>query len=137
MWVTIVLLILPVSLLTHRFDTPNLLSFFGQFFYPPFWFLQALLIFYFLGYYLIKSYSTRKIVITFLVLSAAYTICYVTCVDLSIYSTEDAPFGYFVSVMTFVFGIFLAKNNSRISYKGITDTLFLHWQFLLSMGINI
>jgi peptidoglycan/LPS O-acetylase OafA/YrhL len=133
-WAVIILLLFPKAVFYKSFNIENILSFLGQFFYPPFWFLQALLIFYILGYPLIKNYSTKKMFITFSILSIVYCIYYLTYVNLSVFSIEDGFISYLSNFLSFLFGIFLAKNNSKISYKGFVEVVFLFISIFIIYG---
>jgi len=133
-WVTIFLLYIPVNLFfTNKIsiDTFNILESACILFYPPYWFLQALLIFYCIGFFLISAYSYKKIISTFLILLLLYIYYYFNYLDLSIFRIENEPFVYIKDLLTFIFGIFLAKNNKKINYSGPTDFLILFSSIIL------
>ena len=82
-WTVVILLTLPYKIYMDAFDLKNLLIFFGNFFYPPFWFLQALMLFYILIYFIIKKYNVRKIYYWLFAVSVLYAFTYLNFLDLS------------------------------------------------------
>lgn len=60
-WVVVVFLTFPYKLYMNALSSKDVLTFLGNFFYPPFWFLQALMIFYVIGFFIIKKYNIRKV----------------------------------------------------------------------------
>jgi peptidoglycan/LPS O-acetylase OafA/YrhL len=61
-WVVVIILTLPFKLHTNALSAKDVLTFAGNFFYPSFWFLQALMIFYFIGFFIIKKYNVEKFI---------------------------------------------------------------------------
>lgn len=130
-WIVVILLTLPYKIYMDAFDLKNLLLFFGNFFYPPFWFLQALMLFYILIYFIIKKYNVRKIYYWLFAVSVLYAFIYLNFLDLSKWCIEDDPFQYLFYLVIFIFGVFLAARNDKIKYSGIQD-----WGlFFLTVGI--
>jgi len=121
--IMIISLILPYQLFMNTFDFRNFLAFFGNFFYPPFWFIEAIMIYYFLTFWIIKEYSDRKIYFMLFLLTILYAIIYLSCLDLSKWSIETQynSFRYLFYYMIFIFGIFIGDRNNRIQYAGIQD----------------
>lgn len=121
-WIVLILLTLPYKLYINALHIDDILTFFGYFFYPPFWFLQVLMIFYFPIFIIIKKYNIRIIYSIIIALSALYAIIYVNYLDLSIWCIEDnlliKCICYF---MLFVFGIYLADKKNTIRYSGFPD----------------
>jgi peptidoglycan/LPS O-acetylase OafA/YrhL len=121
-WIVLILLTLPYKLYINAFDIDNILTFFGYFFYPPFWFLQLLMIFYFAIFLIIKKYSIRKFYCILIALSALYAFIYLNYLDLSIWCIEDNIFTKFICCfMLFVFGVYLADRKDTIQYSGLQD----------------
>lgn len=126
-WIVLIILTFPYKIYIHTFDLKKLLLFCGDFFYPPFWFLQALMIFYVVIYFIIKKYNVRKIYYWLFALSVLYAFCYLTYLDLSIWCIEDDPFQYIFYLIIFIFGVLLADRNDKIRYSGLQD-----WGLLFS-----
>jgi hypothetical protein len=133
-WIVLIILTFPYKIYINMFDVKNLLLFFGNFFYPPFWFLQALMIFYVIIYFIIKKYNVRKIYYLLFALSVLYAFCYLNYLDLSKWCIEDDPFQYLFYLMIFIFGVFLADRNDKIKYSGIQDWGLLFLSVVIIYG---
>ena len=133
-WIVLIILTLPFKIYMNAFDLKNLLLFFGNFFYPPFWFLQALMIFYVVIYFIIKKYNVRKIYYWLFALSVLYAFCYLYYLDLSKWCIEDDPFQYIFYLMIFIFGVFLAERNDKIQYSGLQDWGLLFLSIFIIYG---
>lgn len=126
-WVVILIIMLPIKVYFNDIQYENILSILGLFFYPPFWFLQAILVFYFIIYWIINDYNPRKLILAMCVTLTIYGIQYVSYIDLftSRYLIDKAPYClplyFFVSLL----GIIIAENKARIEYAGSRDLLFL------------
>ena len=131
-WIVIVLLLLPIQVYTSKIGGYNLLSFLGNFFYPPFWFVQALMCFYLIGYFIMRNYSDRKTALFAAALMAIYGLFYVSFIDLSVFSVETLPIDQFFYLGVFTFGIFLGSRNDEIKYGGIGDFILA---FLILLAI--
>jgi peptidoglycan/LPS O-acetylase OafA/YrhL len=126
-WIVLMLLTLPFKLYTNALDENNFLTFLGYFFYPPFWFLQLLLIYYLLTFPLIKKNNTKYIHYLTIPLILMYTFVYLFRIDLSVWSIEDSIFMQTIFYfMIFLFGACLAEKQDNIRYSGLQD-----WGFLL------
>ena len=79
------------------------------------------MILYFVGYFLIRNYSSRKILFLLSALSILYAVTYLTCLDLWVRCVEDDPFQYIFYCAVFIFGILLADWNDAITYAGLRD----------------
>jgi peptidoglycan/LPS O-acetylase OafA/YrhL len=142
-WIVLIILTFPFKLYMNALDIKNILVFLGNFFYPPFWFLQILMLYYFLIFFIIKKFSIRKIYYCLFALSVLYAFIYINYLDLTKWSIEDDPFQYMFYLMIFIFGVFLADRNDAIRYSGIQDwgLLFLSvfiiytHKFLMLKGI--
>ena len=121
-WVVLIALTLPYKLYMKAFDINNILTFLGNFFYPPFWFLQAIMIFYFAIFFIIKKCNLRKIYCLFFLLSASYAIIYLNYLDLSVWCIEeDLRIKLIFYFMIFLFGTIIAVRNDTIRYSGFRD----------------
>ncbi len=142
-WIVLIILTLPYKLYMNAFDIKNILVFCGNFFYPPFWFLQVLMIYYCLMFFIVKHYRVRKVYYWLFSLSVLYAFVYLNYLDLSEWTVEDDPFQYIFYLMIFMFGAFLADRNDTIRYSGILDwgvlclTVFIIYthKFLMLKGI--
>jgi peptidoglycan/LPS O-acetylase OafA/YrhL len=134
-WIVLVILTLPYKLYMNALDTDNILTFLGYFFYPPFWFLQLLMIFYLLIFPIIKRYSTKIIYYIIITLFVLYAFVYLNYIDLSIWSIEENIFlkciFYF---MIFLFGVYLADRRDKIRYSGLQDWGLLFLSVFLIYG---
>jgi len=134
-WIVLVILTLPYKLYMNALDTNNILTFLGYFFYPPFWFLQLLMIFYLLIFPIIKRYSSKIIYYLLITLFVLYAFVYLNYLDLSIWSIEENIFlkciFYF---MIFLFGVYLADRQNKIRYSGLQDWGLLFLSVFLIYG---
>jgi peptidoglycan/LPS O-acetylase OafA/YrhL len=122
-WVVLVVVLLPVLIYTSQMAQIDLLSFLGYFFYPPFWFIQALMCFYFAGYFIVREYNDRKGMLSGIILLVIYGFLYFIRIDLTTFSVESQPIVQIFYMGIFVFGVFLASRNDRIRYSGVSDIL--------------
>lgn len=129
LWGVLVLLMLPLMILNGKLSYSTVTTFIGYFFNPPFWFLQALLVYYIVSFPFIKN--KWKIKYAFLLMLILYIFSYITIVDLTRWSIEESPFDLIHYSMMFLFGICVAKKNENIVYKGLEDCLF----FLLFLSL--
>jgi len=130
-WVVLVLLIIPIKLVQNPTELSNILSFASRFFYPPFWFLKALMLFFLIGFVFIKNFSLKKIVTFWAVCLFLYVFIYTNYLDIDAFVVEKLPFRLLFYVMMFVFGIFLASINSKIKFAGFRDVIIL----LFTIGV--
>jgi peptidoglycan/LPS O-acetylase OafA/YrhL len=145
-WSTIVLIILPMivfyylqSNITYKifideFGLNNSLKVFSLFFFPPasFWFLEALMFFYVVGFFFLKNYSNRKLAKGLLVLVVLYTFFYLQFYDYSSLVIEQTiSFKVIFYGMIFLSGLYFASIHEEIRYKGIRDYIFL----CVSLGV--
>jgi hypothetical protein len=96
----------------------------GNAFYPPFWFLQILLLVYPLAFLLTRFHKPQASVLCFCGGVALYGYIYFQYVDLTVWSVETLPFKTISCVLIFIFGALLAKLR-RIEYHGILDVIAL------------
>lgn len=139
-WISTLVLIFPLVLfyyfkspenfssLVNEFALNNPLGFLSIIFYPPsaFWFLQALMIFYVLGFALIKNYSNKKIIYGTILLLLIYVALYSRAENYnSLIIEQEMNFKLVFYFLIFMFGIFLASVESKIKYHGVGDYLIL------------
>ncbi|MEW6382156.1 MAG: acyltransferase family protein [bacterium] len=130
-WVLLIIVYLPIKVLTGGLRGADTFSVFGMFFYPPFWFLQSLMIFYFLGFFIIKNYHRKKLHYFTFASMALYLIGYLYYLNLSEYSIESLPFRAIFYFLIFLFGIFLGTKSNKIIFSGPSD--FLALVFFISL----
>lgn len=124
-WVALVVYWFPLELLTCPDMPTGIFALLGHFFYPPFWFLQALLAFYPIAYVLAKSGRGQAPIIVLAVTLILYCMFYLTVVDTSRWSVEEFPFKMFSCLLYFILGAWLAQRNPEIRYKGPVDGVIL------------
>jgi hypothetical protein len=126
-WVVLILLFFPIEFASGRLDLNNILGIFGNFFYPPYWFIQALMVIYFLLFPLIRNYTDRKFFFYAAATAGLYFIAYFGCLDLSVFMIEELPFKVVFYFGVCLFGVWLARRNDTIRYAGTSD---FFWLFL-------
>jgi hypothetical protein len=120
-WIVLIFLVYPVQHVQNILDDENLLSVMGHFLCPPFWFLQVLLLYHFIGFFLIKKDNKRGAVLAMGIAFVAYLFVYLKHLDLTIFSIETMPFKVLFYNMTFILGIIMARMNEKIRYSGFGD----------------
>lgn len=133
-WVTILLIIIPIKMFSGKLHLSELLSFAGNFFYPPFWFLKALIIFYLIGWFLLNKFSEKKIFITTITSIFIYGYLYIFYLDLTKFSIQDIPFRLFYYFIVYIFGMYLASKNKLIKYSGSKDFIIALFSLLIIYG---
>ena len=97
-------------------------------FFPPskYWFLQALMFFYFLGFFYIKKFSLKKLILTVSFLILLYIIFYIQFSNYSKLVIEQTlSFKLIFYAMVYLFGIYLAYVHENIKYNGFLDYIIL------------
>lgn len=126
LWIVLILLSMPVLIWQGKLSYSTITTFMGYFFNPPFWFLQALLIFNLLAFPLFTKYIEKINVLVIIgILCLIFIISYVTVIDRSIWSIEKLPFNLIHYFMVFIFGIYIAQRKKYINYSGYKDSIFL------------
>jgi peptidoglycan/LPS O-acetylase OafA/YrhL len=134
-WIILVLLTLPYKLYMNALNTDNLLDYFGYFFYPPFWFLQVLMIYYLFIFPILKRYRPDLFYGLIMILCVLYAFVYMNELDLSQWSIEGNMFLKLVFYfMIFLFGVWLAQRQDKISYSGFFDWAMLFLSIFLIYG---
>jgi peptidoglycan/LPS O-acetylase OafA/YrhL len=124
-WFTIFFLLFPSMIYQNRFQINKISLYIGYFFYPPFWFLRALMIYYIISYFYIYSRDKAIIIKPILLSVLSYFFVYTFWLDLSSPSVEKAPFKLIFYFLIFLFGIHIAKSKKDIVYNGPIDLVFL------------
>lgn len=125
MWIVLLFLKMPLMLILGTFSAEYIITYIGQFFNPPHWFLRALLVYYLLSFFLLKATQRSKLFCMFGTLGILYFALYFSWVDLSQWSVEDPPFKWIHYLMIFLFGIYLAMKNKSIAYTGSHNFIVL------------
>jgi Acyltransferase family len=128
-WIAIIALTLPYTVYMHLFNFENILDYFGYFFYPPFWFLKALVIFYVIIFPIIKRYNIKTIYCILSTIFVCYFYVYFNYLDLSKWCVEDTSIRYLFYLAIFIFGTSLAERTNKIKYSGPQDWIFLFLAF--------
>ena len=71
-WIVIVFLILPIMFQAKSITPNSIMVYLGYFYYPPFWFLQALLIYYLLTFRLLNIEDNRLIILVIAILALIF-----------------------------------------------------------------
>ncbi|HSZ01599.1 MAG TPA: acyltransferase [Terriglobales bacterium] len=124
-WVTVILLTFPMGILNGRIGAENFLDELGKFFYPPFWFLEALLIYYAIVFFVIRKYSVKRLVLVSAPVVAAYAVYYVFFLDITKFSIEGTPFRLLFYLLVVLWGVYLGSRSDKIQFSGIQDVFFL------------
>lgn len=148
MWLVLLSLTMPLMLFSGRLSADSATKFIGNFFNPPFWFLQALLVYYILSFSFTRpdhhgNIKKNGVLIFAGFLCLIYFLLYFTWVDLNAWSVEKSPFDLIHYFIVFLFGIFIAQRNEAITYTGprnylaILAILFLVYthKYLMTKGI--
>lgn len=140
MWINVVLLIIPITIFYYfispywyeailaEFNFGQPLLFLSVIFYPPpaYWFLDALMLFYLLGFIFIKNYSFKKLLVGFSLLLAVYVALYMRFSDYSNLVIESTlSFKMIFYAMVFLTGIYFASIDREIVYQGKRDYVVL------------
>lgn len=145
-WSSVFLLALPVAVIYYltsniayyqsvidEFGLNNPLEVISMLFFPPspYWFLQALMFYYLIGFFFLKNYTTKKIIIALSFLAVIYILAYLVLSDFSILFIEQImAFKLIFYAMVFLTGLYFASINDKITYRGVSD-------FFLLFGIII
>jgi peptidoglycan/LPS O-acetylase OafA/YrhL len=124
-WISALVILFPIAIHEGQYRPDALLDYMGVFFYPPFWFLQSLMIFYIVLYFILKSHSQRLFVCVSVAAAAIYSVYYIFFLDLGSFSIEDHPFKIIFYFMLMLWGLHLASRIEHIRYAGFLDVVFL------------
>lgn len=115
-------------IIASEFNLYDPLAFLSLIFYPPpaFWFLDALMIYYLMGYFLIINFSIKRIAILSTILVVAYISMYLRISDFSsLVIEQELKFKLLFYFLIFLFGLVLASLGDRVKYRGKGDFLYL------------
>jgi hypothetical protein len=129
-WVAVVLLAFPFGIHSGWIRLDNVLDQMNKFFYPPFWFLQALMIYYFIIFFIIRNYSFKRFVLVTTPVVAFYVLYYFFWLDLTTFSIEGTPFRLIFYFLVVLWGVYLGSKSEQIHYQGLQDV------FLLTLSIS-
>ena len=124
-WVTVILLTFPMGIYHGQIRLDNVLDEIGKFFYPPFWFLEALMIYYAIIFFIIRNFSYKRLALASIPVVAIYVMYYVFLLDLTKFSIESTPFRLIYYFLVILWGIYLAARSNKIEFKGFQDVFFL------------
>jgi len=129
LWVVLLLLVMPLMISSSKLTIDSTMDFVGSFFNPPYWFLQSLLVYYVLGYFLMlpmEGGKRKRLMLAYIAVPlVAYVLLYLLWVDLTAWSVEKTPFDRLHYFMMFIFGIVVARRNETVSYTGVHNYLIL------------
>lgn len=120
-WLTVLFVMLPYAIFRGSLMAAGALGEMSVFYYPPFWFLQALMTYYFIAYFIIRNYSQRLIGIASIAVVAVYIVYYYGFLDLTRFSVETPPLRIFFYFLVFLWGIYLGSRKEKIVYEGPKD----------------
>jgi hypothetical protein len=124
-WVTTVLIVIPIGVYAGSVGLNNLLEQMGKFFYPPFWFLQALLLYYGAIFFIISKFSCKRLVLVFIPVVAIYALYYIFLLDLGKWSIEETPFKLIYYFLVMLWGVYLGSQSEKLEFKGPWDVVLL------------
>lgn len=124
-WLSIIFILFPYGIWHGYIDRSNMMSNICMFFYPPFWFLQTLMVFYVLLYLIIRYYSKLLILNLAILMSIIYGVIYLTVHNLKIFSIELMPYRLVFYFSVVLWGLYLANIRQRLKYVGVTDIILL------------
>lgn len=126
-WVLVFALIVPLDIIKHNFDYKDILTYAGQLFWPPFWFLQAIMIYYLFFYLLVKNLSKKKLFFAFSVTAIIYLSVYIYYLELmqTQYTIGFTPYCVPFYFLIFLFGIWMGTVDDKIKFAGTMDVILL------------
>jgi len=124
-WVTVILLTFPFGIHKGLIRSDNVLEEFGKFFFPPFWFLQALMIYYAIIFFIIRDFSPRRLLAVAVPVIALYAAYYVFMLDLGQWSIEGTPFRLIFYFLVALWGLNIGSKAEAVQFRGFSDVLFL------------
>jgi peptidoglycan/LPS O-acetylase OafA/YrhL len=124
-WVTVLLLTVPVGIYSGAVTRENVLEQMGKFFFPPFWFLQALMVYYAILFWILRAFNVRRLAIAATAIVIGYSLYYVFLLDKSTFSIEQTPFRLIFYLLVALFGLYLGTKAEQIKYAGVRDYIGL------------
>lgn len=124
-WVTIILITLPIAIYSGTLTAESFFFEMGMFFFPPFWFLQALMIYYFLYFFILNRFSYKLLIAVSVPTILLYTVYYCFYLDLNAFSIETNPLRQIFYFLIFLWGGYLGTVKERIRFAGIFDVFMV------------
>ncbi|HTA24095.1 MAG TPA: acyltransferase [Terriglobales bacterium] len=124
-WVTVILLTFPLGIYGGSITLDNSLDEMRKFFYPPFWFLEALMIYYVLIFFVIRDFSYKRLVGVSLAVGMVYTLYYAFLLDLTKFSIEGTPFRVIFYFLVMLWGLYLGAESDKLRFRGTWDVVLL------------
>lgn len=124
-WVTVLLLSFPIGIYGGTIGLNNILDEMGKFFYPPFWFLQALLFYYGIIFFIIRDFSSKRLALVSVPVVTIYALYYIFLLDLEKWSIEQAPFRLIYYLLVVLWGGYIGSQFEQIKFNGLRDVLLL------------
>jgi len=124
-WVTVLLLTFPLGIYAGLIRPDNILDEMSKFFFPPFWFLEALMIYYAVIYFVVRNFSYRRLAIVSMSVLAIYVVYYAFWLDLSRFSIEETPFRVIFYFLVMLWGLYLGAQSDKLHSWGMLDVGFL------------
>ncbi len=131
-WLTILFIKIPIIIANGAFHPENALVYLGYFYYPPFWFLQALMVYYLIFWAISSNYSDKKIFNLLIFSVVIYTFLYLSVIDSTVFFIENIPVKIFYYLIVFLLGILLTK--AKLLYNGKIDILVASSSFIGMYG---
>jgi peptidoglycan/LPS O-acetylase OafA/YrhL len=123
-WIVVICIYLPLKYINGQLPNEDILSVFGILLCPPYWFLDAIIIFYIISYIILKRQS-RFILILLFSIEIIYFIYYFNWIDLDTFSIENLPFKIIHYYFIFILGFYIASIKKSIKYSGVYDIAIL------------
>lgn len=124
-WIAVILLSFPIGIYDGSIRLDNILEAMNKFFYPPFWFLQALLIYYGIIFFLVREFSSKRLALAAIPILIIYILYYIYLLDLSIWSIEQPPFRLIYYLLVVLWGIYIGSQGEKLQFRGAQDVFFL------------
>lgn len=124
-WVAVLLILLPYRFFSNELRLDASLEYLGLLFYPPFWFLQALMAYYLMLYFIIKEKGYKGMVILGAMSLILYIYIYMSLLDLTRFSLNEFPFRLVFYLLIIIYGAALARKDNTIQYSGPMDFVWL------------
>lgn len=124
-WITVIILTFPLGIYEGTITLDNILDQMRKFFFPPFWFLEALMIYYVVIFFIIRKFSYRRLMLIWGMVATIYVFYYVFLLDLSKFSIETTPFRVIFYFMVMLWGLYLGAEGERLRFNGAWDVVFL------------
>ena len=125
MWATLLLIEIPTRIWESGDFYGHFLDYVSLFYWPPYWFLQAICLYIVPLYFVIRAKTYRALFWGIFVNAILYSVCYINYLDLSRFQIEQLPFKLLFYYIAVLLGVWWGMNGSRIRFRGISDHLGL------------